>query len=160
MGMFVLQLQTFTAIAYGEKLMGKDINELNSQAQSNAEIEFHPKHCILFKCSVYHEIAHLLDFILNLSRDPKLYELIKEKSDNFSNIDTKISEYALNGKYSDIIAEAFAEYMVCPESNDLISSIGTYINKKYKLFEDSKLFKINQKFFTHFIKAEESFRRK
>lgn len=153
---YLLELQSFIAIAYSDLLRNKDINELNNQAKSNAEFGFHPRHCTSFKCSIYHEIGHILDFILNLSKDKQLYELIKEKSNNFMSIHTQISEYALYGGLTDIIAEAFAEYIACPNANELIASIGTYIDKKYKLFEDSKVFKINQKFIAHLIKAEET----
>lgn len=150
----VLELQSFTAIAFGEKIMGEDISELNDIAKFNAKAGFHPKHCTTFKSSIYHEMGHILDSILNLSRDRKLIGLILEKSNRCRNINASISEYALQGGLKDIIAEAFSEYMVCPESNDLIAAIGAYIDEKYKKYEDSKVFEINQKFFKHFIRAE------
>ena len=152
---YVIRLMSFVAIAYGNQLFGKDINELNSQASENAELGYHPKHCSNFKSAIYHEIGHVLEFILDLSTDQKLYEIIKEKSDNFKSIYTKISEYSLHSGLSDIIAEAFAEYMICQDSNDLISAIGTYIDKKYKCFSDNRIFKINQKYWIHLIRAEE-----
>ena len=143
---YAVRLQSFIAIAYNDILMGKDIAELNLKAKVNADFGFHPKHCTKFQCNIYHEVGHILDFILNLKHDEKLFRIIEEHGSDYFNIVKNISEYAVEGGIGDIIAEAFAEYIVCPDSNNLINSIGSYIDYKYKLFEDSKVFKINNKF--------------
>lgn len=150
----IFTLQDYIALAYGKKTMYKGIDELNSSSEYNAQFGYHPKHCTTFKGYIFHEIGHILDFILDFYHDKKLFELIEQKSNNFTSIGEKISEYATFG-YREIIAEAFAEYMICPDSNELVHSIGEYIDKKYKKFENSKIFNINQKFSAHLVRAED-----
>lgn len=152
----IFEIKSFIALAYGNLLIEKNIEELNLEAKYNSDTGYHPKHCNTFKSVIYHEIGHVLDFILNLSKDKKLYALIKEKSDGFQTIHTKISLYALQPKLEDIIAEAFAEYMVCSNANDLINSIGDYILRKYKDFEQSKIFMINNKFSNHLVSEQQN----
>lgn len=56
----------------------------------------------------------------------------------------------------DLIAEAFSEYVTCPNANYLIHVIGTYIDKKYHSFENSDIFRINQKFQQSYIDEKAS----
>lgn len=152
---YIFEIHSFIGLAFGEILIGSNIEQLNLEAKQNSDVGFHPKHCSTFKSVIYHEIGHVLDSILSLSNDKKLYTLISEKSDGFKTIHSKISVYALQAKLGEIIAEAFAEYMICPNANDLINCIGDYISKKYKDFEESRIFMINKRFSNHLMYVEE-----
>ena len=60
----------------------------------------------------------------------------------------------MQANLSDILAEAFAEYMINPSYNELISQIGKFVDDKYEKCLDSKaLFLVNQRFSKRFSKV-------
>lgn len=142
----LLEIQKFIALAYSKDLINSSIQELNLNAKYSAQYGYHPKNCTSFKSYIYHEIGHVLDTILNLHRDKDLYDICKKHSNNFKEIRSKISLYACAPDLRKIIAEAFSEYIIAPNSNDLINAVGNYIDKKYDIVKDSKILMINKNF--------------
>lgn len=150
----VIQMKSFIALAYGDCLKSRSLDELNFEAQSNAIVGFHPKDCTDFKSKIFHEMGHILDFVLDITKDNKFYDLIEEKSNGFKNIASDISLYAMQANLSDILAETFAEYMINPSYNELISQIGKFVDEKYEKCLDSKaLFLVNQRLSKRFSKV-------
>jgi len=135
----------YVGIAYGKKLIGNSIDGLNRMAEYDVSKGFHPKHCTNFKSYIYHEIGHILYHILRLEDDRKFMEMIELVSNGYKNISSDISKYAESNN-SELVAEAFAEYIMCPTANKLVNSIGKYIDEKYKRYEHSYIFNINKRY--------------
>ena len=150
-----VELMKFIAISYGNIIVGKNLDYLDERVKQAQKQGNRPEHCSNFKSIIYHEFGHVLSFILNLDKDRGLYELIKEKSDNFGEIRTMISFfYPTHNVFDEIIAEAFAEYIMCSNPNELVSSIGNYIDEKYRRFEKTGIFNINEKYRLHLVRGE------
>ncbi len=148
----------FIGIAINDTMLGIKSEDLNLQLEESAKNGYHPKHYTTVKSHIYHEIGHILDYILNLSLDKKLTSLIFKHSEGGKSISSKISKYVLKSESGmrDLITEAFSEYITCPDANDLIHIIGTYIDKKYYSFENSDIFRTNQKFSQYYIDEKAS----
>ena len=141
----------FLGIGYGLDVMLDNIGTLNSIARSDVMDNLLPRDCNTFKSYIYHEIGHALDYILELRNDDKLYDIISEKTNDFDNevIREKVSGYYETEPYYDeIIADCFSAYMMNPYANDLISSVGIYIDNKYNKFENSRIFDVNRRYKT------------
>jgi len=69
------------------------------------------------KWGIYHECAHILDFMLCISKAPEFIELIKNK-----NLELLISKCASTSPL-EAFAEAFAKYHIDGISNDLVEQI-------------------------------------
>ena len=142
----IIDKKRFIGIAYSNLIVNKDVKRINFEAIIGSMMGIYHQHCKSIKNFVYHEIGHVLDFILDFSGDKNLEKIVRNiNGSNFNNLGKKVSSYATNS-IADLIAESFAEYFVCPDSNELIKAIGEYIDQKYKIFENSTIFMINQKF--------------
>lgn len=139
----------FIGIGYGEEVMLENIGTLNNIAYGDSIDNMLPRDCTTFKAYIYHEIGHVLDYVLELRNDQDLYDIVKDKTNNFDKdiISEKVSGYYEKEPYYDeIIADSFSAYMINPYSNDLISSIGIYIDNKYNRFENSRIFRVNDRY--------------
>lgn len=146
----------YIAVGYGGKISNKSLKTINKRLKKQAEKMYHPKHCRSIEFMLYHEIGHILEQILNLAQDRYLRYLIASKTEGFSKMYVvgQISQYALES-IEELIADAFAEYMMYPRSNELIYIIGRYIELKYQKYEDKKIFEINHKYGSNLIKSSD-----
>lgn len=143
----VIELWEYIAISYKDELRNKTLTELEKNSKYGAETGYFTKSSISFFSKIIHEIGHILDFIMNLSHTKEFVELIGTNVETFQK---NISEYSTNS-VSDILAEAFTEYILSPNPNDLVKSIGTFIDEKYKKYEHSKIFNVNHRYKRHLI---------
>jgi hypothetical protein len=103
--------------------------KLVSDLRRSVECGFHPIGCHTPESVAYHEIGHLIDYLCGLSKSPLLLSYTMSLSND--TIVRGLSEYAATS-VSELIAEAFAEYM-CNESPRIISSrVNEIINREYK----------------------------
>ena len=135
----------YIAISYGKFILDNDINSLQNNFKAWSTHNFSPKHCNNIQSMIYHEMGHVLTFILNLRDDKKLKAIIDKYTIYKEYIPLMLSTYATTDE-EELIADAFAEYMMCSKSNRLVNAIGTYIDNKYKKFEKSSAFRINNKY--------------
>ncbi|MBQ9369546.1 MAG: hypothetical protein IJU10_00555 [Clostridia bacterium] len=77
---------------------------------------------------VYHEIGHLLDYLLSINEDPAFMNYYESFSKD--EIRRNVSYYAATNA-REFFAEAFAEYMCNPSPRKVARQIGEYIEKKY-----------------------------
>ena len=145
----------FIAIAYGNKMLNTSKKELDDMTIKSSSNGFHPPHFNTFKSFVYHELGHVLTFVLELNNDFEFFNNIRKLSNNFKNIDSMISKYANYGEdIYELIAEAFSEYLVSPNTNSLINYIGKQIDKKYETYHNTCIFNVNNKFKNHKIRQK------
>ena len=90
---------------------------------------FKTSHCRYFDSIVWHEIGHMLDYILHISSKEEFKKMLFNV-----NISKEISKYATTSLY-EVLAEAFAEYIKAIEANELedgiIKKIGLLIDREY-----------------------------
>ena len=99
------------------------------------------KHREIVDNIVWHEVGHMLDFIMGISSTKKFQNLIK----NY-NIKKEISAYATVDN-KETLAEAFAEYIIELKLKELqpslIQSIGSLIDETYLKYAHNFLLKKN-----------------
>lgn len=90
---------------------------------------FKARHCRYFDSVVWHEIGHMLDYILHISKKEEFQKMLINV-----NIKEEISKYACISIY-EVLAEAFAEYVKAMEVNELedglVKKIGLLIDREY-----------------------------
>ena len=90
---------------------------------------FHPKYCSGPESVVYHEIGHLLDYMLEINESAEFNSFYKNCSNE--DIIRGLSEYGASST-REMIAEAFSEYMCSPHPRGIAKYIGELIDEKYK----------------------------
>lgn len=134
------------------------LEELNEICKNDAKTNFINKYCVNIKGCIYHELGHIIIFILDLNNDQDLYSIIKKLSNNFIDIEEKVCIYAYDyykshNDIAEILAEIFSMYMYNPNANDLVYMVGKYIEKKYNEFKNQK-YVFNEKYKKHLIRAK------
>ncbi len=86
------------------------------------------------KPTIWHEVGHMLDFIMHISDSLTLAKIVKNH-----NIEKEISLYATIDK-AELLAEAFSMYIL-KENNPLAKKIGLLIDKKYLRYSKNILLK-------------------
>lgn len=81
------------------------------------------------KGTIVHEIAHLLDFTFNLSKNARLVDLYRSAS--YQNISEGLSRYGAS-KIKEFIAEGWAEYKTSSAPREMAKSIGEIIEEAIK----------------------------
>lgn len=114
-----------------------DIKILEPLLQLNKKQQEHPPYCDTPKALMDHEMGHIIDDILNLSNNPKVQDFLDWYLDKPRLVMTRaLSGYAYDenakGKYSEAIAEAWAEYCNNPEPRKVALFIGEEIENEYK----------------------------
>lgn len=133
---------TYLSIAIIDKSKYSEIEEAIKISVSDG---YNPPSVNSIKDFIYHEVGHILDFVLSIRTI-----ISRMFKDNCTEIAKKISGYAARqqteeGKIAEIIAEAFAEYTINPETtNEIIRMIGETIDKEYAFRENGPLFNINR----------------
>jgi hypothetical protein len=89
---------------------------------------FHPKGCASPESVVYHEIGHLLDYMLEINESYEFKRIYNSYSSE--EIIRGLSEYGVTST-REMIAEAFAEYMCSPTPGEIARRIGELVDKKY-----------------------------
>ena len=120
----------FDAILFDEKdYDGYAYIKMVSLLRENERSGFHPKGCSGPESVVYHEVGHMLDSMLSLSESEEFKSFYNRCSER--DIIAGLSEYAASSP-TEMIAEAFAEYMCSPSPRYTAKYIGELIDKKYK----------------------------
>ena len=95
--------------------------------------------------AIWHEIGHMLDFIMHISDSIAFSKLIKHH-----NIEQEISQYATKDK-QELLAESFSMYALNAK-NPLATEIGLLIDKEYLKYSKNILLKSKfdvQKYYRH-----------
>ena len=103
--------------------------KLVSDLKHNMIHGFSPRGCYTPESVIYHEIGHLIDYLCNLSENPRLLSYVRTLSER--EVRQGLSEYATTST-AELIAEAFAEYMCNPTPREIATRIGRMIESEYK----------------------------
>lgn len=147
----------FMALIYFDELKHKTLEELDNDAYEGAKNGYNPLHCCKFEFELYHEVAHILDYTLGLRSDKEFVNMIRKLTNKYKLVRTLVSDYAtldVKKDPSELIADAFSEYMMTSDYNYLVGFIGNYIDYKYDKYEHTKLFRINDRYIKHREKAK------
>ena len=106
------------------------------------------KHREIIEANFWHEVGHMLDFIMGISNTYEFQKIISNHD-----IEKEISLYATTS-VKETLAEAFAEYIAEIKLNELedglIKDIGNYINRTYYIYTSNsflrKRFMIKDKY--------------
>ena len=113
---------------------GKKSFEFVKSLVRNVNDKFHPVGCDTIKSVLDHEIGHQLDGLLGIGDVSKVQSLFDSRTrDELTN---ELSKYAWNNdnknRYSEMIAEAWAEYCNNPQPRKIATGIGEIIEAEYK----------------------------
>lgn len=122
----------FAGITFNS-VQGADINKLLEYLKSDVVKKFHPVGCDTVKSVLDHEIGHQLDKMLKLSSKNNIRELFDTRTQE--QITEELSKYAWkntnSNRYSEFIAEAWAEYCNNPNPRPIAKEIGEIIEREY-----------------------------
>lgn len=136
----------YYAFILGNEYKNYSYDELVKDIEKSALNLFHPPHLKTIQSLIYHEFGHVFDKLLNISTNDKIINIFEQK---IQDVGSQISRYAnkqdsKNNIVIEIIAEAFAEYTMSPETaNEAVRLIGELIEKEYSLNENNSIFNIN-----------------
>ncbi len=102
--------------------------KVNAHLRADEANGFHPKGCGNTTATVYHEVGHLLDYLLGISNNPQFISKYSSLSPDM--IKREVSMYA-TASPMEFIAEAFAEYMCNPVPRPLAKWVGELIDRCY-----------------------------
>lgn len=116
---------------------GQDSNRFIAALTSDVNNKFHPAGCDTIRSVLDHEIGHQLDDLLDIRSNKVVQQLFNNSSN--SEITDCLSIYAWkntnSNQYSEMIAEAWAEYCNNPQPRRMAKLIGEVIidtyNKKF-----------------------------
>ena len=86
------------------------------------------------KTAIWHEVGHMLDFMMNISNSIEFHNIIKNHD-----IANEVSLYATLNNY-ELLAESFALYIL-KEDNILAKKIGLLIDKEYLKYSQNLFLK-------------------
>lgn len=116
------------------KSWGKDSSTFISALKNNVESKFHPEYCDTIRSVLDHEIGHQLDDLLGIGKIPEVQKLFDDRTRD--EITKDISKYSWDNdnsnRYSEMIAESWAEYCNNPNPREIAKTIGKIIEYKYK----------------------------
>lgn len=107
-------------------------DNLHRDLINNSAFGFHPDGCGTTKGITYHEMGHLLDFMLGVSSSAEFTAMRREYSPE--RIANELSEYATISA-AEMLAEGFCEYMCRKNPRPLAKRIGEMIDRFYALRE-------------------------
>ena len=122
----------FNAILFtDEEYEGYAYLKFVSDIRSAERSGFHPVGCNSSDSVTYHEIGHLIDFSIGLSKNPEFLRY-------YNSIPTYekkrgLSEYALTNE-AEFVAEAFAEAMCNPTPRPIARQVMRYMDDLYAKF--------------------------
>lgn len=113
---------------------GKDSATFIERLKSNVRSKFHPEGCDTIRSVLDHEIGHQLDDLLGIGNLQNIQNLFTKH--NLRELTDGLSEYAWNNKnpnkFSEMIAEGWAEYCNNPNPREIAKKIGETIEAEYK----------------------------
>lgn len=96
--------------------------------------KFHPKGCTTIRSVLDHEIGHQLDDLLGIRNLHDIQDLFNNRT--LRELTDGLSEYSWNNKnsnkFSEMIAEGWAEYCNNPNPREIAKKIGETIENEYK----------------------------
>ncbi len=116
---------------------GKDSASFVQSLIATVKSKFHPEGCDTIRSVLDHEIGHQLDKLLDIRNNKDIQDLFNSRT--HSELTDALSQYAWDNtnpnKYSEMIAEGWAEYCNNPNPRDVAKKIGeTIINEYNKKF--------------------------
>lgn len=122
----------FAGITFNS-VQGKDIAKLLENLRTDVAGKFHPTGCDTVKSVLDHEMGHQLDKMLKLSSKENIQKLFDVRTND--QITEELSKYAWKNnnpnRYSEFIAEAWAEYCNNPNPRPIAKEIGETIEREY-----------------------------
>lgn len=122
----------FAGITFNS-VQGKDIAKLLENLRADVASKFHPTGCDTVKSVLDHEMGHQLDKMLKLSSKANIQKLFDIRTQD--QITEELSKYAWKNnnpnRYSEFIAEAWAEYCNNQNPRPIAKEIGETIEREY-----------------------------
>ena len=113
---------------------GKDSKQFVEKLKRNVNTKFHPQGCTTIRSVLDHEIGHQLDDLLGIGNLQDIQDLYTSRT--LRELTDGLSEYAWNNKnknkFSEMIAEGWAEYCNNPNPREIAKKIGETIEAEYK----------------------------
>lgn len=113
---------------------GKNSIEFIKALKTNVDTKFHPIGCDTIRSVLDHEIGHQLDKLLNIGEMDEIKMLFDSRTNE--ELTNTISRYAWENKnsnrYSEMIAEAWAEYCNNPNPREIAKVVEETIEMEYK----------------------------
>ena len=121
--------------------IGNSYEKFLEAQRYNEQIKFHPVGCGTVRSVLDHEVGHQLDELLNLRDLPEVQALfdsrvtLRNGAEDFSQIAEDLSRYAWSNdnpnRYSEFIAEGWAEYCNNPSPREMARKLGEIIRREY-----------------------------
>jgi transcription termination factor NusB len=100
--------------------------------EEEVRTNMHPAGTGTFRSDLDHEIGHQLDYFVGVSDDTEFINSLFEGVDNqYSYVRENLSSYGAS-RNTEMVAEAWSEYMNNPNPRPLAIKIGDYIVRKYR----------------------------
>jgi phage putative head morphogenesis protein, SPP1 gp7 family len=113
---------------------GKKSDLFIKALENDVSTKYHPVGCATIRSVLDHEIGHQLDDLLGISGLPDVQKIYNSRS--HTEITEALSKYSWNNKnknrYSEMVAEAWAEYCNNPDPREIAKTIGEIIEDAYK----------------------------
>lgn len=113
---------------------GKKSDLFVKALENDVSTKYHPVGCDTIRSVLDHEIGHQLDNLLGISNLPDVQKIYNSRS--HTEITEALSKYSWNNKnpnkYSEMVAEAWAEYCNNPDPREIAKTIGEMIEDAYK----------------------------
>lgn len=119
----------------------KDYDTYISSHKHQVEIKWHPEACDTVKSTYDHEFGHQIDDFLDIRHEPEIQQLFNKRT--HEQITDDLSQYSWNNRnpnrYSEMIAEGWAEYCNNPTPREMAKTIGEVIRRKYREWAKTNL---------------------
>ena len=129
----VAEFQSFSGITVNRDI-GKDSLDFTKKLKRDVLKKFHPEGCDTIRSVLDHEIGHQLDDLLGIGNLQDIQDLYTSRT--LRELTDELSEYAWNNKnknkFSELIAEGWAEYCNNPNPREIAKKIGETIETEYK----------------------------
>lgn len=113
--------------------MGKNSTEFIKNLLNDVKSKYHPTGCETIRSVLDHEIGHQLDELLDIRSNKEIQGLFDSRT--HEELTDALSRYSWDNenknRYSEMIAEAWAEYCNSPKPREIAKTIGTTIEKEY-----------------------------
>lgn len=127
-----------------DKVGGVTVNNYFSDAkmfiaslEKNVKTKFHPVGTENIRSVLDHEVGHMLDNLLDISKDKEVIKIFKSMT--LDEIENNLSRYSYDNTNKEtireFIAEGYAEYCNNPNPRKVATSIGEIIERKYALWK-------------------------
>lgn len=116
------------------RAFGKDSSAFSRSLSENVTSKFHPDGCTTIRSILDHEIGHQLDTLLDIRTNASVQQLYGSKT--CAELTDGLSRYAWDNSnpnaYSEMIAEAWAEYCNNANPRPIAKQIGEIIEDEYR----------------------------